>query len=395
MRSHEYNTLWKMSKSNNVIIIFFIASIFPKVLVSLAIVPVHNRKSAKWGCMDASHDNNHDKSVSATSQGNLIKRSYVTLPRLFVGQQEKQLYPGARVPLTSDQAHYLMKVHRLRPIVVDNNNNNQDYSRQPLNVRVFDGIHGEWLGRLIQSDDDSGKRIQQRRQQQSSGVIAIECTEQQLRTQEQCVTTTAPSCCILFGPIRKERIKFLLEKCTELGVRTFIPVQTSRTDSIHADKLDPEKMNLQVIEASEQCERLSIPTVLFNPLKNASSNQQKEPAIANLKDLLDHWDKLQIFNNTTATSPSSNDAVLLVCRERESGEHTRPIMETLQYYKQRSIAFLLGPEGGWSPDEESLFDDNMEAYTFLHSVSLGRGLVLRTETAAIIAAGAFFTTSVV
>jgi 16S rRNA (uracil1498-N3)-methyltransferase len=53
------------------------------------------------------------------------------------------------------------------------------------------------------------------------------------------------------------------------------------------------------------------------------------------------------------------------------------------------VAFLVGPEGGWSPDEEQRFDDmakrNPEK---IHCVSLGTS-VLRAETAAMTAIAAY------
>jgi 16S rRNA (uracil1498-N3)-methyltransferase len=55
----------------------------------------------------------------------------------------------------------------------------------------------------------------------------------------------------------------------------------------------------------------------------------------------------------------------------------------------KNVAFLVGPEGGWSPEEDSLLDRCCEDYPkSIMSVTLGSN-VLRTETASILAVGSF------
>jgi 16S rRNA (uracil1498-N3)-methyltransferase len=182
-------------------------------------------------------------------------------------------------------------------------------------------------------------------------------------------------------------MKILVEKCTELGVHGFIPLRTSRTVSTNIDKLDIKKMRSQIIEASEQCERLSIPKLVINPLASFLNNNNTQE-MATLSEVLLNWDTLNLLRSSNSTS--IRNAVAVVCRERESGEYTRPITETLSElsHVRSDVFFLIGPEGGWSPEEESIFDNNSD-YPFIRSVSLVRGLVLRSETAAIVAAGAF------
>jgi RsmE family RNA methyltransferase len=52
------------------------------------------------------------------------------------------------------------------------------------------------------------------------------------------------------------------------------------------------------------------------------------------------------------------------------------------------VAFLVGPEGGWSAGEQALLDEQEVASDRIHSVSLG-DLVLRAETAAMTAVGSY------
>src|SRR5690606_15215053 len=63
---------------------------------------------------------------------------------------------------------------------------------------------------------------------------------------------------LYFAPIKKNRMDMLIEKSVELGVSAFHPVITSRTEN---RKLNLERIGKQIIEASEQCERLDIPKI--------------------------------------------------------------------------------------------------------------------------------------
>jgi RsmE family RNA methyltransferase len=55
----------------------------------------------------------------------------------------------------------------------------------------------------------------------------------------------------------------------------------------------------------------------------------------------------------------------------------------------KNVAFLVGPEGGWSPREDELLDRYTEDYPgSILGVTLGSN-VLRTETASILAIGSY------
>lgn len=333
---------------------------------------------------------NHPDESDSVNPKHMCKESFVTLPRIFVGQQISTLYEGARVPLTMDQAHYLTKVHRIRP--KRHLFGGEDESEKKISVRVFNEADGEWLGQLIQLNDMNAKIRAAKRNSAASTELIIECVAQ-IRRKEQCVTMSSQATCwIMFSPIRKERTKILVEKCTELGVHGFIPLLTSRTDSMNVDKLDVKKLRSYIVEASEQCERLSIPKLVMNPLASFS-NKNDTNEIATLSEVLLHWDMLKLARSNN--SKELRNAILVICRERESGQFTRPIIETISDLSNlhSDVFFLIGPEGGWSREEESMFDNN-SSYPFIRSVSLLPGLVLRSETAAIVAAGTFLSSSV-
>ena len=75
-----------------------------------------------------------------------------------------------------------------------------------------------------------------------------------------------------------------------------------------------------------------------------------------------------------------------MCRERGANvDSVIPLMQALR--QTRKVAFLLGPEGGWSPEEEDLFDSLSQASNNnIQGVSLGP-TVLRAETASMLAVG--------
>lgn len=185
-------------------------------------------------------------------------------------------------------------------------------------VRVFNAANGEWLANLTQ--------ITKR-----SAVITIS------KILREPVPT--PDIWLLFAPIKKARTDFIVEKATELGASVIQPVITRRTTSPHI-KMD--RMHAQVIEAAEQTERLDIPTV-------------SEPI--NLVDLLSKWD--------------SKRALIFA---DEAGD-AAPAITTLKNIPAPA-AILIGPEGGFDPEERIL----LRAQSFVTPISLGPR-ILRADTA--------------
>jgi RNA methyltransferase len=112
-----------------------------------------------------------------------------------------------------------------------------------------------------------------------------------------------------------------------------------------------------------------------------------------LTDFLDWWSR------DAATTSHHHAVHILVCRERSST--TLPVWHALErVYQDRndisttaapiiSVAFLIGPEGGWSPQENERMDELACKHPELFwNVSLGPN-ILRAETAAMTAVAAF------
>ena len=145
-------------------------------------------------------------------------------PRLFV---DVPLDSGGAITLDSGQSNYLANVMRLAP-------------GDP--VRLFDDRSGEWVARI----GDVAKR-----------AVTVLIGER-LREREQ-----VPDLWLLFAPIKKGRIDWLIEKATELGVARLQPVITRRTI---VDRLNLDRLRAHMIEAAEQCDRTALP-ILSEPMK--------------------------------------------------------------------------------------------------------------------------------
>lgn len=149
----------------------------------------------------------------------------------------------------------------------------------------------------------------------------------------------APRCSVTvcMSGIRKERFEMALEKLTELGISTFVPLVSHRTQR-QPFRLD----RLQMIsdEALEQCGR---------------SHRVKISEPLTLKEALDSF---------------SGEHIVL----SEQGESITP--KTFA----ENVVIYIGPEGGWSTEDEVLFSQ----YS-VRQCSLG-DTILRAETAAITAA---------
>jgi 16S rRNA (uracil1498-N3)-methyltransferase len=146
----------------------------------------------------------------------------------------------------------------------------------------------------------------------------------------------------VFSPIKKTRLDFMVEKATELGVSQLQPVMTAHTD---VGRINQDRLRANTIEASEQCERLSIPVI--------------KPILG--------------FDTLLADWPA--DRRLLYLDETGQGEPLANLVR--QGHKD---AILVGPEGGFSTPER----DSLRALSCAVGVTLGPR-ILRAETAALAA----------
>ncbi len=223
--------------------------------------------------------------------------------RLFV---DCPLGMGQAVALSAAQANYLFNVMRL--------------ARGDA-VLLFNGHSGEWRAEVA----EAGKR----------GGILI------------CAAQTAPhlpppDLWLLFAPIKKARLDFIVEKAVEMGAARLRPVQTQHAQ---AERLRLDKMQAHVIEAAEQCGATYLPQV---------------DDLAPLDRVLYDW---------------PHDRLLFWADEALASQPAQ-----ISGRKGAASALLIGPEGGFSQAETA----KLRALPFVRPFALGPR-ILRAETAAVAA----------
>ncbi len=228
--------------------------------------------------------------------------------RLYV---EESLQAGVTLGLDHARAHFLRSVLRLK---------------RGARIAVFNGRDGEWAARL----DALGK-----------GWASLVVGDRR-RAQEP-----GPDLWLVFVPIKRARLDFLVEKAVELGVSRLQPAMTRHTA---VSRVNQERLAANAREAAEQCERLSVPEV-----------GEARP----LFDIMGDW---------------PTERRLLVCSERGAAEPLSVVLQTAAGCAQAPWAILVGPEGGFARSEL----DGLLKLPFVTPVGLGPR-ILRADTAAIFA----------
>ena len=237
-----------------------------------------------------------------------MPRSHASLPRLFV---DADLAQGGEVALNKDQSLYLAAV--LRKSVGDE-------------VVLFNGRDGAWLCRLT---SDSKKSV----------TLTV--------VEEVAAQTEKSDLWYGFAPLKNERLDYVIQKAVEMGAGTIQPVMTQYTQ-VH--RLKTERLHANAIEAAEQCEVLSVPTIADE---------------ITLERLLSDW-------------PTEHaDRKLIFADE---GEASSSPVEALAALKGQKIGLLIGPEGGFSDAER----EKLHSLPFVVPISLGPR-ILRADTAAVAA----------
>ena len=147
---------------------------------------------------------------------------------------------------------------------------------------------------------------------------------------------------LLQGIPKGNKLDFIVEKATELGVRTLAPVITERSQLIDTRRL--ERWRKIAREASKQCGRTKPMEVL--PITNFSGAIESEID----KDL-----KIIFWEGAT-----------------------RKLKELTKNHSLKTVTLLVGPEGGFSKKE-------VEEACDMGFIPIGLGpRILRTETASVV-----------
>jgi 16S rRNA (uracil1498-N3)-methyltransferase len=163
---------------------------------------------------------------------------------------------------------------------------------------------------------------------------------------------------LMISVFKFDHMEWGIEKATELGVATIAPVIARRTEKhlAQAAARRVERWRRIAHEAAKQSRRSDVPEIL-----------DPQPLALRVK--------------------AENDGVTrIVLAEQERGVTLRAVIEEAMAAGNNSansempkLELAFGPEGGWAPEEEALFDANG-----WRSASLGPR-ILRAETAAIAA----------
>jgi len=231
-----------------------------------------------------------------------MPKFYVSEPRI-----EKEM-----LRIEGDEVRHIRKVFRLKA---------------GDEIVVFDGSGKEYEGKIIEEGP-------------SSVVILVESI---LSTKRESPLEITLAQSLLKG----EKMDYLIQKATELGVKEIIPFFSSRSVPLlerSRRMRRHDRWERIAIEASKQCGRGVVPKIL--PLQDYSEMLQN----------------------------ISTDLLRLILWEKE-GERLKEVLEGSK--EKRKIFFIIGPEGGLN--QEEVGDAKEKGFI---PVTLGKR-ILRSETASL------------
>ncbi len=203
--------------------------------------------------------------------------------------------------LDKSQSHYLAKVMRIKESEV---------------FSIFNQ-NGEWEAKVLKI---------------SKGIVEFK-TVKQLRKKE-----SSKELWLAFSPIKSNYQNFMIQKATELGVTKFLPIIFDRTV---VRKINNERLEKIVIEASEQSNRLNVPKI--------------EKA-QNLKNFLNLNSMDLIFTDLNSDNKKIEKSKLT----------------------DKPICIIIGPEGDFSEAER----EEILSFKGVQSLKINEN-ILRSETAVI------------
>ena len=203
--------------------------------------------------------------------------------------------------LDKSQSHYISKVMRIKE--------NEIFS-------LFNSS-GEWEAKILNI---------------TKSIVEFEITNQIRQKENQ------KELWLAFSPIKSNYFNFMIQKATELGITKFVPIIFERTV---VRKLNKERLEKVIIEATEQSNRINIPT-----LEDAT----------NLEDFLKSSEMNLIFTDLN----SDNKKV------------------DLEKLTNKPLCIVVGPEGDFSENERG----KILSFKDVQAIKINEN-ILRSETAVI------------
>ncbi len=203
--------------------------------------------------------------------------------------------------LDKSQSHYISKVMRIKE--------NEIFS-------LFNSS-GEWEAKILNI---------------TKSIVEFKITNQIRQKENQ------KELWLAFSPIKSNYFNFMIQKATELGITKFVPIIFERTV---VRKLNKERLEKVIIEATEQSNRINIPT-----LEDAT----------NLEDFL----KSSEMNLILTDLNSDNKKV------------------DLEKLTNKPVCIVVGPEGDFSENERG----KILSFRDVQAIKINEN-ILRSETAVI------------
>ena len=203
--------------------------------------------------------------------------------------------------LDKSQSHYLSKVMRVKE--------NEVFS-------LFNS-NGEWEAKVLNI---------------SKNIVEFKITKQ-IRQKEN-----IKELWLAFSPIKSNYQNFMIQKATELGVTKFLPIIFDRTV---VRKINKERLEKIIIEASEQSNRINLPKI-------------EEP---------------QSLNNFL-----ENNSIDLILTDLNSNNNKIDKSKLTD----KPVCIIIGPEGDFSEDERQ----EILAFKGVQPIKINEN-ILRSETAVI------------
>jgi len=162
--------------------------------------------------------------------------------------------------------------------------------------------------------------------------------------------TSALRVTLLLAVVKFDAFEWALEKATELGVHTIVPLAAARSEKglVAAAEKRAERWKKILLESSQQSRRVKLPV-------------------------------LEKLTKATEAFASHSDGPCILLSERANAQ---PLKKALGGQVANAVVLAIGPEGGWTDEEFS----SAQTAGF-REASLGK-LILRTETAVITALAA-------
>lgn len=187
--------------------------------------------------------------------------------------------------------------------------------------------------------------------QYKSEIISLssECVECRIIEQNK-EQLTGPVITIFQGLAKADKIEYIIQKCTELGVYEIIPTEMKRC----VVKFDEK-------DKSKKIER-------WKKIAEVASKQSLRSDILKVDRILNLNQVIEIFNEYD---------YIIMAYEKEMNNTLKSVIRSIEK-ENLKIAVIIGPEGGIDDEEVRKLIDNGAI-----SVSLGKR-ILRTETAPVV-----------